>query len=490
MKHTWMRTVACLLLAAALAAVLPFRAAASPAYSDLDESHWAYSDMTQAVRLGLLNGTGNGKMSPNATLNWGQALTMVTRAFAGDAYRTATAGGLAWDAAAAQAAWETGLLLEDDFLQAGDLKAPIYRQDMAVLLYRALPEDALGYIRVWDDVEDILSDYSALDPDYQEAVCELVLQGIVRGNSNGTFGGGDQLRRCDGATMLMRTVSAQDSALRRTEMHLTLTFTDASGTVVGTKEADSYVGQSTYELTREHAPQGYTIDYQNGEYYSVSSVCTAYTLMVRPMTDMERQEAEFWAKVDRGEASEEDYYYQDFWLRVQGGNPRKHQLLFGDGNKSRFSSRAEAEAGMVTITVPVWKLSNGNKVASTATFQIHAAIADDVKAIFTEIYNDPEQFPINAVGGYAWRGDSATGEHNCGTAIDINPNENYQVRDGKALAGSFWKPGESPYSITEDGSVMRAFIKYGWSWGGDAWAWDTDPSEGYHDYMHFSYMGG
>ena len=44
-----------------------------------------------------------------------------------------------------------------------------------------------------------------------------------------------------------------------------------------------------------------------------------------------------------------------------------------------------------------------------------AALAEDVKEIFTEIYNDPERFPIHDVGGYAWRGDSATGEHNCGT---------------------------------------------------------------------------
>ena len=64
------------------------------------------------------------------------------------------------------------------------------------------------------------------------------------------------------------------------------------------------------------------------------------------------------------------------------------------------------------------------------------------------------------------------------------------VRDGQTLAGSFWDPAGSPYSIPEDGSVVRIFAEHGWSWGGDAWAWDSNPTEGYHDYMHFSYMGG
>ena len=118
-----------------------------------------------------------------------------------------------------------------------------------------------------------------------------------------------------------------------------------------------------------------------------------------------------------------------------------------------------------------------------------AALAEDVKEIFAEIYNDPEHFPIHDVGGYAWRGDSATGEHNCGTAIDINANENYQIRDGQVLAGSCWEPGSNAYSISPDSSVVRIFAEHGWSWGGDAWAYSSDDSEGYHDYMHFSYMG-
>ena len=57
------------------------------------------------------------------------------------------------------------------------------------------------------------------------------------------------------------------------------------------------------------------------------------------------------------------------------------------------------------------------------------------------------------------------------------------------LAGSCWEPGSNAYSISPDSSVVRIFAEHGWSWGGDTWAYSSDDSEGYHDYMHFSYMG-
>ena len=107
-------------------------------------------------------------------------------------------------------------------------------------------------------------------------------------------------------------------------------------------------------------------------------------------------------------------------------------------------------------------------------------IADSVKAVFEEIYEGDEKFPIKDLGAYAWRG--GTTEHNSGTAIDINYNENYCLYKDGSSVGSHWKPYEDEYSITPYGDVIRAFEKYGFTWGGDAW---SNPK----DYMHFSYLG-
>ena len=134
---------------------------------------------------------------------------------------------------------------------------------------------------------------------------------------------------------------------------------------------------------------------------------------------------------------------------------------------------------MVWVEVPVWNLKNGKKVSSKARIQVLNLLADEVKEIFTEIYNGPEKFPIKSVGGYNWRQNGIESLHSLGRAIDINPDENPQISaDGEVLVGKKWEPGINPYSITPDGDVVKAFSKKGWTWGaGFSRA----------DYMHFDF---
>lgn len=74
-------------------------------------------------------------------------------------------------------------------------------------------------------------------------------------------------------------------------------------------------------------------------------------------------------------------------------------------------------------------------------------------------------------------------DHNYGTAIDLNYNENYTVYQNGSTIGSFYDPANSVYSFPETGVVIQTFAKYGWLWGGNAWV------SGTKDYMHFSYLG-
>ena len=164
----------------------------------------------------------------------------------------------------------------------------------------------------------------------------------------------------------------------------------------------------------------------------------------------------------------------------------KEQRVFPGGKY--FESEAEAKGYMVEITVPVWKMrSNGEKYTSTMSLYINRALADDVLNIFAEIYNSPEKFPIKDVGGYYWRNTSGgrLSHHSYGLCIDINANENYYVEpDGTPIVGKYWKPYEDPYSMPEDGIVVKTFAKYGFLWGGNCW------SDKYaKDYMHFTYLG-
>ena len=147
-----------------------------------------------------------------------------------------------------------------------------------------------------------------------------------------------------------------------------------------------------------------------------------------------------------------------------------------------FTSMEEAMQYMTTVTIPVWRInSNGAKYATTTQVTVHRYVAGDVITIFNEIFQGPEKFPIRSIGGFAWR--SGRGEHPTGTAVDINPTQNYQIfPDGRIGSGTHWKPGEDPYSIPIGGDVERAFRRLGWGWGGVDWSSNND-------YMHFSFFG-
>lgn len=161
----------------------------------------------------------------------------------------------------------------------------------------------------------------------------------------------------------------------------------------------------------------------------------------------------------------------------------KMELVYGVGGQ-KYQTAEEAETNMVEISVPVWRLQeDGTKTSGTAYLQVNRNLAAIYESIFEEIYNGSEQFPIKDVGCYSWR----TGEHSQGTAVDINWEENMEAtinEDGSLTptTGSYWLPGEDPYSIPEGGDVYNAFISHGFLWGGNAW-------RSKRDYMHFSYFG-
>ena len=94
------------------------------------------------------------------------------------------------------------------------------------------------------------------------------------------------------------------------------------------------------------------------------------------------------------------------------------QLLFGDSNKSYFTgSEANLSDYIVTIQVRTWDINSaGEKYTRTWNLEVNKMVADEVKAIFETIYNDPEQFPIHALGGARY---TDTLRHSWGCAIDI-----------------------------------------------------------------------
>lgn len=144
-----------------------------------------------------------------------------------------------------------------------------------------------------------------------------------------------------------------------------------------------------------------------------------------------------------------------------------------------FTSADRASAMMETITVKIWKIDeNGNKYPTTSRLTVNKNIRNNYINAFNEIF--ALQFPIKSLGCYNYRNTHGgrLSEHALGTAVDINPDENYCRYSDGSTVGRLYKPYENPYSVTPE--VVEIFKKYGFGWGGD---WGSTP-----DYMHFSYF--
>ena len=127
----------------------------------------------------------------------------------------------------------------------------------------------------------------------------------------------------------------------------------------------------------------------------------------------------------------------------------------------------------------------------TGRLVVNGTVADQVVAIFGELYD--ARFPIeemrlvtradldaaptgdgNTTAAYACRpvrGSTEWSAHAYGLAVDVNPFMN-PYRDGDLvlpeLASAYLDRGwRRPGMIFEDGPVVRAFERYGWTWGGD-----------------------
>ena len=206
----------------------------------------------------------------------------------------------------------------------------------------------------------------------------------------------------------------------------------------------------------------------------------AAVVMVRLLWGSKRSEVSF--ATENELAAPTDPNFVSFAIQYRTMSTAERRLaLFGNANKSYFTGVSDAAGYMTDVTVPIWRINSktGVKYSTTTTITVNKVVAKEVELIFQEIFNDPERFPIKSIGGARY---SDALRHAWGCAIDINPNENYYIQYSTGYTvGSYWRPYQDPYSITPDGSVVRAFAKYGWGWGGQGWSSGVD-------YMHFSIL--
>lgn len=174
----------------------------SSIFSDVPDGHWGASSIHALYERGVINGAGNGKFLPDNAVTRAEFSKILMGSLFGD-YQAADRAAFAdvsendWFCNAVNAAAELGIITgngDGSFLP----NETVSRQDMAVMLYRALIKsgaefraESLGFA---DDNE--ISEYA------KEAVSLLGGAGILNGMENGSFHPDGELSRAQAAKAL------------------------------------------------------------------------------------------------------------------------------------------------------------------------------------------------------------------------------------------------------------------------------------------------
>lgn len=194
-----------MLLAVALCASLAAPAlAAEPTFSDVPATHWGYADIEAAAKAGLMKGTGEGIFSPEAEVSAAQFLTLLGRLV----FPEVKADGADWSGPYIAAAQEAGLL-DGTQLDLDNMEAVIDRYDMAVMLRAAAKKLGVAEEKASSGK---VADFSDVPARYADAVLATYGMGLIKGNQNKNFNGGNTMTRAEVAAVIMRLSKAADEA--------------------------------------------------------------------------------------------------------------------------------------------------------------------------------------------------------------------------------------------------------------------------------------
>lgn len=498
MKRTMKRGLTLLLALVLLLAALPVAASADGAtgFPDVPEGAWYVQYLGPIMQAQALMGVNNIitgmwddaynglAFHPNDPVTRGQFLKMIFEAAMSVGNGVALTGQApenahwAWKYYAMAAA--DNVLVADPYASgdgvqqmfdstAEELDRPIFRYEMAVILNNVCRNiDKQKTVNV-DHPEEHISDYEAIPDRFVEAVEQMYGKGLITGDENGFFNGWDNLTRAQAVTVIYRFLyvdTAQGAGLQDWATY---------GVVKGGSDGSAYLLADPGD-TFAHWLNG------TGNYSGKSR----HYSYVGGNTTLDA-DARKWL-----------YGYDSVYYVTS-------------------SSHASQLGCMETVSVPIWIVDNQGgtvypddpsrlpKTASTVGIVVNKAVAAEVHDIFQTIFDDPERFPI--YGGWSAGGARYTDtmRHSWGCAIDVNALYNCECNtyNGylKVTCGYGWWPlntvwtqyagslnASSIYSIGKNPgdyghSVVEAFAKYGWGWGGNGYS-----SGKKYDYMHFSVL--
>jgi hypothetical protein len=172
-------------------------------FPDVQTSKWYAPYVQAAYEYGMIGGKPTGLFDPDADMTLGEAVRLA--ACLHSIYYTGSASflnGEPWYRPYADYALHNGIIASDYT----DYTALVTRSEFAVLLSKALPQEALS---VRNDVEDNAIPDVPLGYSYSPAVYELYRAGVLTGcDKAGTFRPNDYIKRAEVASVVVRMANA------------------------------------------------------------------------------------------------------------------------------------------------------------------------------------------------------------------------------------------------------------------------------------------
>ena len=175
--------------------------AASVKFTDVPDSHWASSSITEMADKGIMSGIGNNLFAPSQQLSNAEFITMLVRQFYSDKLGTE---GSTWYAPFMAAAKSANILTGTNVGSNENLAtSTINRYDMAQLMYNVLKAEGISTTPLSDTSK--VADWSSVPSNYRDAVSVCYNMGMLTGVDNkGTFNGTGVMDRAQAAVVMDR----------------------------------------------------------------------------------------------------------------------------------------------------------------------------------------------------------------------------------------------------------------------------------------------
>lgn len=198
-----------LLLAMTVASIGPMFAA-TPSFSDVPASHWAYQQINEMAADGIITGYGDGTFKPATPVSYGAFSLLVARAFyADDLAEYLRVNNVPSSTQVGREVIALHSVLDGTRLQTGEAMlsaSMLTRDDMAVYMHNVL-KDMGSPLPGSDEMaaaRDAIKDYSSISASRRDAVTVCYSLGLLGGQSNGNFNPSGEMNRAQAAVVLSR----------------------------------------------------------------------------------------------------------------------------------------------------------------------------------------------------------------------------------------------------------------------------------------------